>query len=178
MTKKLMLILALSSFLAFGKDGGSNKQILQKLDLILQKVDGIEKRVTKLENENDNLQKDLNEVEKSAKEIKNSQQIVIPKDERENQSFYNKLRIGIQSDSDRNKGPWTKIETWKMVKRNLTGHQIRSILGNPNKIKGNLSPRIDQVYHYLGDLDADGTEETALVNFYRDRVVSFKSPFE
>ena len=53
-----------------------------------------------------------------------------------------------------------KIETWKMVKRNLTCHQILSILGNPNKIKGNLSPRIDQVYHYLGDLDADGTVET------------------
>ena len=146
--------------------------------LFLLKVDGIEKRVTKLENENDNLQQDLKEVEKSAKEIKNSQQIVIPKDEKEKQSFYNKLRIGINSDSDRNKGPWTKIETWKMVNRNLTGHQIRKILGNPNKIKGNLSPRIDQVYHYLGDLDADGREETAIVNFYRDRVVSFKSPFE
>ena len=79
MTKKLMLILALSSFLAFGKDGGSNKQILQKLDLILQKVDDIEKRVTKLENENDNLQQNLKEVEKSAKEIMNSQQIIIPK---------------------------------------------------------------------------------------------------
>ena len=178
MTKKLILILALSSFLAFGKDEGSDKQILQKLDLILQKVNGIEKRVTKLENKNENLQQDLKKVEKSANEIKDSQQIVIPKDEKEKQSFYNKLRIGIQSDSDRNKGPWTKIETWKMVKRNLTRHQIRSILGNPNKIKGNLSPRIDQVYHYLGDLDADGTEETAVVNFYRDRVVSFKSPFE
>ena len=76
------------------------------------------------------------------------------------QSFYYKLRIGIQSDSDRKKGQYTKIETWKMVKRNLTCQQIRSILGNPNKIKGNLSPRIDQVYHYLGDLDADGTVET------------------
>ena len=43
MTEKLMLILVLSSFLAFGNDEGSNKQILQKLDLILQKVDGIEK---------------------------------------------------------------------------------------------------------------------------------------
>ena len=82
---------------------GSNKQILQKLDLILLKVDGIEKRVTKLENENNNLQEDLKEVEKSAKEIKNSQQVVIPKDDKEKQSFYNKLRIGIQSDSDRNK---------------------------------------------------------------------------
>ena len=45
-------------------------------------------------------------------------------------------------------------------------------------IKGNLSPRIDQVYHYHGDLDADGEEEKGTVNFYRDRVVSFTSPFE
>ena len=59
MTKKLILILALSSFLAFGKDEGSDKQILQKLDLILQKVDGIEKRVTKLENENETYRKIL-----------------------------------------------------------------------------------------------------------------------
>ena len=87
------------------------------------------------------------------------------KTKEKNNHFITNYESGIQSDSDRNKGPWTKIETWKMVKRNLTGHQIRSILGNPNKIKGNLSPRIDQVYHYLGDLDADGTEETALVNF-------------
>ena len=58
-----------------------------------------------------------------------------------------------------------------MVKRNLTCHQIRSILGNPNKIKGNLSPRIDQVYHYLGDLDADGTEETVRVNFIGNSVI-------
>ena len=119
MIKKLIVPLVLSSFLAFGNDEGSDNKFFKKLDLILQKVDGIEKRVTKLENENDNLQQDLKEVEKSAKEIKNSQQIVIPKDEREKQSFYNKLRIGIQSDSDRNKGPWTKIETWKMVKEIL-----------------------------------------------------------
>ena len=149
MIKKLLVPIVLSSYLAFGNDEGSDKQILQKLDLILLKVDGIEKRVTKLENENDNLQQDLKEVEKTAKEIENSQQIVIPKDEKEKQSFFNKLRIGINSDYDRNKGPWTKIETWKMVNRNLTGHQIRKILGNPNKIKGNLSPRIDQLLFFL-----------------------------
>ena len=49
----IILFPALSSFLAFGNDEGSDKQILQKLDLILQKVDGIEKRDTKLENENE-----------------------------------------------------------------------------------------------------------------------------
>ena len=41
----------------------------------------------------------------------------------------------------------------------------------------NLNPRIDQVYLYDGDLDADGEEEQGVVNFYNDRVVSFESPF-
>ena len=64
------------------------------------------------------------------------------------------------------------------MKKNLTRFQVRKLLGNPSMIKGNLSPRIDQVYHYHGDLNADGEEEKGTVNFYRDRVVSFTSPFE
>ena len=83
----------------------------------------------------------------------------------------------MESDADRNRGPWTQKETWDKMKRNLTGHKVRLLLGNPNKIKGDLSPRIEQVYFYIGDLDADGTDEVARVNFYRDRVVSFTPPF-
>ena len=33
---------------------------------------------------------------------------------------------------------------------------------------------MDQVYEYQGDLDADGEEEVGKVNFFRDRVVSFR----
>ena len=49
--------------------------------------------------------------------------------------------------------------------KNMTRFQVRKLLGNPNMIKGNLSPRIDQVYHYHGDLDADGEEEKVLSIF-------------
>ena len=45
------------------------------------------------------------------------------------------------------------------------------------KLNQSLNPRIDQVYEYSGDLDADGKEEKGIVNFFRDRVVSFETPF-
>ena len=57
------------------------------------------------------------------------------------------------------------------------GHHEQAFLGNPNMIKNSLNPRIDQVYHYHGDLDADGVEEKGVVEFFGDRVVSFTSPF-
>ena len=37
---------------------------------------------------------------------------------------------------------------------------------NPTKIKNSLNPRIDQVYHYEGDLNADGTNEVGQVSFF------------
>ena len=49
--------------------------------------------------------------------------------------------------------------------------------GLPPKIKKSINPRIDQVYLYLGDLNADGEENEGSVTFYRDRVTSFISPF-
>ena len=42
----------------------------------------------------------------------------------------------------------------------------------------NPQPRIDQVYLYSGDLNADGKKEHGIVNFFRDRVVSYQSPFK
>ena len=55
--------------------------------------------------------------------------------------------------------------------------QVRRILGNPHLVKLNNNPRIDQVYLYQGDLDADGNENQGVVNFYRDRIVSVTAPF-
>ena len=52
------------------------------------------------------------------------------------------------------------------MRRNLTEYKVRMLLGNPNSIKGSLSPRIERVYHYHGDIDADGIEEKGLVNFF------------
>ena len=100
------------------------------------------------------------------------------KDEEEKKSFLNKLRLDLKSEEVKSRGAWTKKETWNEMRKNLTRFQVRKLLGNPNMIKGNLSPRIDQVYHYRGDLNADGEEESGSVNFYRDRVVSFTSPFK
>ena len=37
----------------------------------------------------------------------------------------------------------------------------------PGEVK--QQPRIDQVYLYEGDLNADGKKESGVVNFYRDR---------
>jgi len=174
-------IFFLSLFLSLGlnaQDNVSNADLSKKLDLILNKVGGLEQRVSRLESDNAKVKKEVKQVAKSAEEAKNAtENLAIPEKVEDRKSFFNKLRIEMESDADRNQGPWTQPETWSNMKRNLTSHKVRMLLGNPSLIKGNLSPRIDQVYHYLGDLDADGVDDSAKVSFYRDRVVSFTSPF-
>jgi len=169
----LILPLALNA-----QNNVSNADLSKKLDLILTKVGGLEQRVSRLESDNAEVKKEVKQVAKSAKEAKTAtESLAIPKGKEEKESFFNMLRIGMESDADRDKGPWTKPEIWKSMKRNLTGHKVRMLLGNPNLIKRDLNPRVDQVYHYIGDLNADGVDEFAKVNFYRDRVISFTSPF-
>ena len=164
--------------MCFADDSVSNADLNRKLDLILQKVDGLEERVSQLESDNALVKQEVEEVAKSAKEAKTAtKSLQIPQDEKEKKSFLNKLRIDLKSEEVKAKGPWSNPETWDLMKKNMTRFQVRKLLGNPNMIKGNLSPRIDQVYHYHGDLDADGKEEQAIVNFYRDRVLSFTPPF-
>ena len=175
---KLSCTLFLFPFFLVAQENVSNADLAKKLDLILLKIDGLEERVSKLESENAELKKEVQAVAKSAKEANSfSESLTIPQNEEEKKSFFNKLRIGLESDYDKSKGPWTQKETWDGMKKNLTRFQVRKLLGNPNTIKGDLNPRIDQVYHYHGDLDADGKEDHAKVQFYRDRVVSFESPF-
>ena len=175
---KFLLSLSFLPVMLFSQDNVSNAELSRKLDLILGKLGGLEERVTKLETDNVEVKKEVKEVAKSAKEAKTAtENFSIPQNEEEKKSFFNKLRIELESDYDREKGPWTQEDTWKQMKRNLTGHKVRMLLGNPSKIKRDLNPRIDQVYHYIGDLNADGTDENAKVNFFRDRVVSFESPF-
>ncbi len=175
---KRSCILFLFPFFLVAQENVSNADLAKKLDLILLKIDGLEERVSKLESENAELKKEVQAVAKSAKEANSfSESLTIPQNEEEKKLFFNKLRIGLESDYDKSKGPWTQKETWDGMKKNLTRFQVRKLLGNPNTIKGDLNPRIDQVYHYHGDLDADGKEDHAKVQFYRDRVVSFESPF-
>ena len=170
----IILILIIPTFI-FAEEKVSNSDLSKKLDLILEKVGGLEKRISQLESDNIKFKKEIKQVAKEAKIVTDN--LSIPQDEKGKKNFFNKLRIGMESDADRDKGPWTKPETWKSMKRNLTGHKVRMLLGNPNMIKRDLNPRIDQVYHYIGDLNADGVDESANVNFYRDRVISFTSPF-
>jgi hypothetical protein len=147
----------------------SNADLSRKLDLILGKVGGLEQRVSQLETEN-------KEVKQAAKSATNSLQI--PQDEKEKSSFFKKLKNQINSQEARDSGPWAKKESWSGIRKNLTRYQVRKALGDPHEVNQTLEPRIDQVYEYSGDLDADGKEEKGRVNFFRDRVVSFKTPFE
>ena len=83
----------------------------------------------------------------------------------------------MESDADRNQGPWTQPESWNKMKRNLTCAQSSCTPRKPKSYQEEpQASRIDQVYHYIGDLDADGVDDSAMVNFYRDRVISFSSP--
>ena len=170
----LILPLALNA-----QNNVSNADLSKKLDLILTKVGGLEQRVSRLESDNAEVKKEVKEVAKSAQEAKiATENLSIPKDEKEKESFFKKLKNEITAQEAKDSGPWAKRESWDQIRRNLTRVQVRRILGNPHRIKLNINPRVDQVYHYDGDLDADGEEEIGFINFYRDRVVNFQSPFD
>jgi len=175
-------IFFLSLFLSLGlnaQDNVSNADLSKKLDLILNKVGGLEQRVSRLESDNAKVKKEVKQVAKSAEEAKSANgNFTIPQTEKERESFLNKLRIDLKSEEVKARGPWTKPETWNAMKKNLTQHKVRNLLGNPDDIKISLNPRIDRIYIYSGDINADGVEETAEINFYRDRVISYSTPFE
>ncbi|MFL2929374.1 MAG: hypothetical protein ACJZ72_12440 [Opitutales bacterium] len=155
----------------------TNAELGRKLDLVLQKIDGLEQRVNKLENRDLQVKEELKKVSTMARTAKLDSALSVPQNEEEKKSFFSKLRLQLKSDEVKAKGAWTKKETWDQVNKNLSEFKIRKLLGNPNTIKSSLNPRIERVYHYQGDLNADGKEEIGQVNFFREKVVSFKSPF-
>jgi small-conductance mechanosensitive channel len=155
----------------------TNAELGRKLDLVLQKIDGLEQRVNKLENRDLQVKEELKKVSTMARTVKLDSALSVPQNEEEKKSFFSKLRLQLKSDEVKAKGAWTKKETWDQVNKNLSEFKIRKLLGNPNTIKSSLNPRIERVYHYQGDLNADGKEEIGQVNFFREKVVSFKSPF-
>jgi len=179
MRKLLPLALCIVPFsFLLAEKSVSNAELSRKLDLILGKMGGLEERVGKLETENKAMKKEVEQAAKSAEEAKStSTNLSIPKDPKQKQSFFNNLKNEIYSEKAKDSGPWAKKESWQQIKKNLTRVQVRRILGNPHLVKLNNNPRIDQVYLYEGDLDADGKEDQGVVNFYRDRIVSFASPF-
>jgi outer membrane murein-binding lipoprotein Lpp len=156
----------------------SNADLSRKLDLILGKVGGLEERVGKLEIENKAMKKEIKQATKSAEEAKSeTTNLSIPKDTKQKQSFYSKLKNEIYSQEAKDSGPWAKKESWQGIRKNLTRYQVRKALGNPHEVDLSLKPRVDQIYIYSGDLDADGKEDKGKVEFFRDRVVSFQDPF-
>jgi len=165
--------------LTWAQESVSNAELSRKLDLILGKVGGLEERVGKLETENKAVKKEVKQADKSAEEAKSAtSNLTIPEDPKQKQSFFNKLKNEIYSQEAKDSGPWAKKESWDGIRKNLTRFQVRKTLGDPHEVNQSLQPRIDQVYLYSGDLDADGKDEIGIVNFFRDRVVSYKSPFE
>ncbi len=147
--------------------------------ILLLRIEALEKRLATLEKANFQTQQDLSLVEKKADDAKSASEskISLPQNEIEKKSFMSKLRIELKSEEAKSRGPWTKKETWTEMRRNLTEFKVRKLLGNPNQIKGSLNPRIERVYHYYGDIDADGVEEKGFVNFFKGKTVSFVTPF-
>ena len=155
----------------------TNAEIGRKLDLVLQKIDGLEQRVNKLENRDLEIEEEIEKVSTIAHTAKSGSTLSVPQNEDEKKSFFSKLRLQLKSDEVKAKGAWTKKEKWDQVNKNLSEFKIRKLLGNPTEIKNSLNPRIGRVYLYKGDLNADGEEEMGQINFFREKVVSFKSPF-
>ena len=177
--KSLITLISLMPIALLAENQVSNAELSKKLDLILEKVIGLEKRVSKLEYENTAVRKEVREASQSAKEAKSATAgFAIPKETKEKESFSKRIKNEITTQAAKDSGLWAKKSSWDAIKRNLTRAQVRRILGNPHKVKINNNPRIDQIYHYSGDLDADGEENVGLVQFFKDRVVSFQSPFE
>ena len=176
--KFYLFIFALFMCNAIFAEAVSNAELSRKLDLILGKVGGLEERVGKLESDNAKVKKEVKQVAQSAEEAKSATNALqIPQDEKGKASFFKNLKNQIYSQEALDSGPWAKKESWSAIRNNLTRFQVRKLLGDPHEVNQSLHPRIDQVYEYSGDLDADGKEEKGIVNFFRDRVVSFETPF-
>ena len=176
MLRFIFLSLAIASTFLNAEDSASNVELSKKLDLVLKKMGALEYRVRQLESDNKKVKKSVDQTLKATKQSITSQ-LSSPSEKIGDDSFFKKLSNKLKSEEIKSSGPWTKSDNWSGIRKNLTRYQIRLVLGNPHEIKINLDPRIDQVYSYSGDLDADGVDEVGLVNFYRDRVVSFISPF-
>ena len=176
--RKFFITITISIFpiVNYGQENISIEDISKKLDLVLEKIEDLDQRVSKLESSNAEVRKEVKQVAESAEEARKTVSN-IPQNSEEKKSFLQKLGNQLKTQQTLDSGPWTKKESWNQMRRNISAYQVRKILGTPSKIKKSINPRIDQVYLYLGDLNADGEENEGSVTFYRDRVTSFISPF-
>jgi len=174
---KHLLTFSILPIFAFAQPQVTNEDISKKLDLILEKVADLELRVVKLESTSVEVKQEVQEVAKSAAEAKQSIQ-AIPQQPEEKKSFLQNLGNQLKTQQTLESGPWTQKSTWNEIRKNLSTLQVRKILGNPTKIKKSINPRVDQLFIYSGDLDADGENDQGIVSFYRNRLVDYQSPFE
>ena len=177
MNKLILTYFIFSLSILYGNENASIAELSRKLELVIEKLDMLEARVSKIESDNTQVRKEVREVAKATKDVRESNNS-LPQDQIEKKSFLQKLGNQIKTQQTLEDGPWTNKDTWQKIRRNLTAFQVRKLLGAPTKIKKSINPRIDQIYQYIGDLDSDGILNQGYVNFYRDRVTSFTSPFE
>lgn len=174
--KKFFLSSLLLPLFTFAQNQHPNEEISRKLDLILNKIASLEKRVSNLESDNKEVKQEVKVVAQTAEEAKKSIK-AIPQEPEEKKSFLQNLGSQLKTQQTLDSGPWTQKSSWTEIRKNLSPIQVRKILGTPTKIKKSINPRIDQIYLYYGDLDADGEMEEGSVSFHRNRVMNFELPF-
>ena len=177
MLKSIFLLLVIP-LLAFSQSQVTNDEISKKLDLILQKVSDLEQRVVKLGDP---------QVLKSGRKFRMWPSLLrrpknpsspFPRNLNKRNHFFKAWAISSKHNKPSNPAPGQKRLPGVECAKIFPSLQVRKLLGNPTKIKKSINPRIDQLFIYSGDLDADGGEDQGIVSFYRNRVVNFESPFE
>ena len=169
-TKGLLFVLSLSLF-SYHSAWANEDQ--------LGKIEALEKRMSALEAENARLSSRVSELEKTERiEKKSDFSSIVPKNEIEKKKFFDTFRREIKSSEDQSRGPWTKPDSWNGVRKRMSEYGVRQALGRPTRIKPSSNPKIETIYFYIGDLNADGVDEEGYVNLKDKRVVSFKSPHQ
>ena len=125
--------------------------------LYLENLADWKNEVTKLETDNVEVKKEVKEVASPPKKQKPQPKIFPSPKMRREKVLFKQIRIDLKSEEVKAKGPWSNPNTRISMKRNLTEHNVKKLLGNPDDIKLSLNPRVDRIYIYSGDIDADGT---------------------
>ena len=142
-------------------------------------IEALEKRMSALEAENARLSSRVSQLEKAERiEKKSDFSSIVPKNEIEKKKFFDTFRREIKSSEDQSQGPWTEPASWNGIRKRMSEYGVRQALGRPTRIKPSSNPKIETIYFYSGDLNADGVEEEGYVNLKDKRVVSFKSPHQ
>ena len=169
-TKGLLFVLSLSLF-SYHSAWANEDQV--------EKIEALEKRISALEVANTRLSSRVSELEKTDRIKKKSDfSSIVPRDEIEKKKFFETFRREIKSSEDQSRGPWTEVESWEKIRKRMSEYGVRQALGSPTRIKPSANPKIETIYFYIGDLNADGVDEEGYVNLKDKRVVSFKSPHQ